>query len=88
MTFVIVFALLIFWAFIQKAYSDATGEMPRSRGSLRRQRRKARKMGVPDDEVPHNYQAHSARPYKLPRKTEIVLAVVTLVLWAGLLWHD
>lgn len=47
---VIILALIILWAFIQSSLNDQ-GVPPRTRGSLRYQRRKVRKLGVAPDDV-------------------------------------
>lgn len=54
MTWPLVIPLIVLWAMIQKSIVKTTGHGPRSRGSLRYQRRKARKMGVDVDDVPYS----------------------------------
>lgn len=53
MAIVVIIGCVILWAFIQASLNDQ-GIAPRSRGSLRYQRRKARKMGVDLDQVSIN----------------------------------
>ena len=60
MAIVVMILAVIAWLFVQAALADA-GQGPRSRGSLRYQRRKAAKLGLDPDKVPNALPKPSAR---------------------------
>jgi len=61
MPIVIMVICVIVWLFIQAAMQDQ-GVQPRSRGSLRYQRRKARRLGLDPEDVPISPRSGAAPP--------------------------
>jgi hypothetical protein len=94
MIFLLLVPLIIAWAIIQANIVETTGNAPRSRPSLRYQRRKARKMGVDAEDVAifprltplaGDYQDAKARI----AKWNPYLWGAVIVIWAVILapWH-
>lgn len=65
MTIIVIVGCVVLWLFVQASLADA-GTPPRSRGSLRYQRRKARKVGVQPDAVGINPRVSSGWEPRLP----------------------
>jgi hypothetical protein len=88
MVWLLIVPLIIVWAIIQKSITDTTGQYPRTRGSLRYQRRKARKLSVDAEDVPINPRLVSADEDSRNwiDRNQWWFALVAIVLWALILW--
>jgi hypothetical protein len=80
---------VVLWAILQH-HLNANGVQTRSRGSLRYQRRKARRLGIDVEDVeiaPHNYPVsdYEAMRQRINKKARRLL-IPTLLLWLMLLW--
>jgi hypothetical protein len=85
MVWLLIVPLIVLWAFTQKAYTDATGQAPPTRGALRYQRRKARKFGVSPEDVPHNPRVRPAETGRLSPRTSKILVAANVILWGFLI---
>jgi hypothetical protein len=73
---------VILWAFLQRAIVEGTGEASRTRGSLKGQRRKARRMGMEFDGVPYQHRRRPVASFRLAREVNLVLLIVTGLFFA------
>ena len=88
MAVVVMIACVILWAVIAN-YQYSSGTPIRSRGSLRYQRRKARKLGLSLDETPYETRAEPVSDYEETKaavnRWARWLWIPTILLWAALL---
>jgi hypothetical protein len=89
MIWLLLLPLLILFFWLQKHYVDQTGENPRSRSSVRRQRREARKSGIAPEALDYNYRfTPASTPFRVPRWLEIVLLFCTVsIIGALIFWR-
>lgn len=96
MIWLLIVPLIILYFWMQSHIVDATGHAPRSRSSLRSQRRKASRMGVDAQDVPYSprltpMQNDEQETEGYPR-WKVVLWALTAAIWAILLepwkWFD
>lgn len=86
MVWLLIIPLIILWAIIQNSIIDSTGRYPRSRGSLRYQRRRARKLDLVPEDYPINPRLRQSEPYRFSRKTNFILLGITIAIWVALLF--
>lgn len=86
MTLMLLAALMILWAFLQKAALDATGHAPRSRRSYRSQRRKARQLGVRPEDLDYNAPVTPLEPVRIPKAIEWACGIAAAVIFAALIF--
>jgi hypothetical protein len=86
----IIIGCVILWAILQNA-AYRGGIQNRSRGSLRYQRRQARKLGIDPDKLEINSRAPIADDYddtkaRVNAFAKKWLLIPTILLWAFILW--
>jgi len=86
MVVVLIFVLIVLWAIIQANIVETTGQAPRTRSSMRHQRRKASKLGMDPEEVPYTPRDRPLEPFKLSRRANAILLGLTVLIWTLLLF--
>jgi hypothetical protein len=88
MIWLVLVPLVILWAFVGRHIAETTGSFPRSRGSMRNQRRKATKLGLNPESVAYNPRLTPYEPLKIPRWITWSCGAFTLLFWAAvILWR-
>jgi hypothetical protein len=91
MIWLLIVPLVVFWAILMDRYLTATGNWPQSRRSLRRQRKKARDLGVDPADVPYSAEQSPIYDYletkaKLARWNPFFIGA-TVVLLVLIFWR-